>query len=66
MATKFFRFLVMLKKISQHASQKVYECVPMQDFNEVWIDEKLYQKYALNEEEINFIESMIKPIPIKL
>ena len=34
----------------------------MQDFNESWTDEKLYKKYNLTQEEIDFIESMIKPM----
>jgi site-specific DNA-methyltransferase (adenine-specific) len=36
--------------------------VPMQDFNETWTDEKLYKKYGLSQEEIDFIESMIRPM----
>ena len=62
--TKFFRFLVSLKKISQDATQRVYEFVPMQDFSKPWTDEELYAKYGLTEEEINFIESMIKPMEL--
>ena len=60
--TKFFRFLVFLIKNTQDATQKVYQFVPMQDFNESWTDEKLYKKYNLIQEEIDFIESMIKPM----
>ncbi len=62
--TKFFRFLVSLKKISQDATQRVYEFVPMQDFTKTWIDAELYEKYGLTEEEIAFIESMIKPMEL--
>lgn len=36
--------------------------VPMQDFSKPWTDEELYAKYGLTEEEIAFIESMIKPM----
>jgi site-specific DNA-methyltransferase (adenine-specific) len=64
MQTKFFRFLVSLKKISQMASASVYEFVPMQDFSKSWIDEELYAKYNLIEEEIDFIDSMIKPMEL--
>jgi site-specific DNA-methyltransferase (adenine-specific) len=60
--TKFFRFLVLLRKITQDGTQIVYSFVPMQDFNEEWTDEKLYKKYKLDEKEIAFIESMIKPM----
>lgn len=60
--TKFFRFLVLLIKNTQNATKRVYQFVPLQDFNEEWTDEKLYKKYGLTQEEINFIESMIRPM----
>jgi site-specific DNA-methyltransferase (adenine-specific) len=62
--TKFLRFLVLLNKPAQHATKKVYQFVPVQDFNEAWTDEKLYKKYGLTEEEISFIESMIRPMEL--
>ena len=60
--TRFFRFLVLLKKNTQDGTSKVYEFVPMQDFTQSWTDEKLYQKYGLSKDEIAFIESMIRPM----
>lgn len=60
--TRFFRFMVMLKKPSQHATSKVYTFVPSQDFSQPWTDAELYAKYGLTDEEIAFIESMIKPM----
>ena len=60
--TNFFHFLLGLKKITQDATLKVYQFVPLQDFNETWTDEKLYKKYGLTQEEIDFIESMIRPM----
>lgn len=60
--TKFFRFLVMLKKTSQHAPASVYSFVPMQSFEKQWTDKMLYEKYGLNDKEIAFVESMIKPM----
>ncbi len=53
-----------LKKISQDATQRVYEFVPMQDFSKPWTDEELYAKYGLTDEEIAFIESMIRPMDL--
>lgn len=64
MRTRFFRFLVLLKKNTQHATSKVYSLVPIQDFNESWTDEKLYKKYGLTAEEITFIESMVRPMEL--
>lgn len=60
--TKFFRALVLAVKISQDAMSKTYRFVPMQDFSKLWTDAELYAKYNLSDEEINFIESMIKPM----
>ena len=62
MKTKFFRFMVMLKKNTQDAMRAVYEFVPLQDFSHPWTDEMLYKKYNLTEDEIAFIESMIRPM----
>lgn len=64
MKTKFFRALVATIKISQDAYAKVYANVPMQDFSKSWTDEELYAKYNLSQEEIDFIESMIKPMDL--
>ena len=60
--TKFFRFLVLQKKNTQNAAKGVYEFVPLQDFSKPWTDEELYKKYNLSEDEIAFIESMIRPM----
>lgn len=60
--TKFFRYLVSIKKKTQNGPRMVYQFVPMQDFSKPWTDEELYAKYNLNQEEIIFIENMIKPM----
>ena len=60
--TKFFRFMVMLKKNTQNGTRQVYEFVPMQDFSKPWTDEELYAKYGLTDEEIDFINQMIRPM----
>ena len=62
MKTKFFRFLVMLRKNTQHGSKSVYQFVPMQDFSKPWTDAELYAKYGLTDDEVAFIESMIRPM----
>lgn len=58
----FFRALVLIRKSSQNAAKGVYDFVPMQDFSKPWTDEELYAKYGLTKDEIDFIESMIKPM----
>lgn len=58
--TKFFRYLVSVKKKTQNGPRGVYQFVPLQDFSKAWSDEELYKKYNLSQEEIDFIESMIR------
>ena len=60
--TRFMRFLILQKKNAQHAMRGVYQFVPVQDFSKPWTDEELYAKYGLSDDEIAFIESMIKPM----
>ena len=62
--TKFFRCLVGIRKQTQHATKQVYHYVPLQDFSKPWTDEELYKKYKLTQEEINFIESTIRPMDL--
>lgn len=60
--TKFFRYLVSIKKKTQNGPRGVYQFVPLQDFSVKWTDEKLYKKYELTGEEINLIETLISPM----
>lgn len=60
--TKFFRFLVSLKKITQEARRGVYEFVPIQDFEITWTDEMLYEKYGLTKKEQAFVDSIVRPM----
>lgn len=60
--TKFVRFLISMVTGTQQLARANFSLVPVLDYNESWIDEKLYKKYNLSDDEINFIESMIKPM----
>ena len=60
--TRLFRLLVLLHKPSQDATRGVYTFVPTQDFSQPWTDEKLYAKYGIIEDDIVFIDSMIRPM----
>lgn len=64
MKTRFFRFMMSLIKNTQNISKSVFAFVPLQDFSKPWTDEELYAKYGLTEDEIAFIESMIKPMDL--
>lgn len=63
-ATRFFRFLVSLRKITQHATHATYQWVPMQTWDRTWTDDALYAKYGLSREEVAFIESAIRPMDL--
>ncbi len=60
MQTRFFRFLVSIKKTTQHTSKDTYSLVPILNLNEEWTDKKLYERYELDQNEIDFIENNIK------
>jgi site-specific DNA-methyltransferase (adenine-specific) len=58
--TRFFRFLVSQRKITQHALQSTYAWVPMQTWNRTWTDEALYAKYDITRKEQAYIESQVR------
>lgn len=69
--TKFFRFIVGIRK-TKNMTRDTYQFVPIQNFTAKsdinWeksiseIDTQFYKKYKLTQEEVDFIESMIKPM----
>jgi superfamily II DNA or RNA helicase len=70
--SKFARAILGIKKVTQDNAVPVWVNIPLQNFTENsdidWsksiseIDQQLYKKYGLSEDEISFIESMIKPM----
>lgn len=60
--TRFVRFLVSLRKATQHANRGVYSFVPDIPLGQDWTDEKLYRRYGLTSDEIAFIESTVAPM----
>ena len=60
--TRFVRALIGMVTATQHLSRGNFRFVPVLDFTRPWTDGELYAKYGLNDEEITFVESMIKPI----
>ena len=60
--TKFVRFLLLVTLSSINLSKSVFWVVPLQDFSHPWTDAMLYKKYGLTQQEIDFIESMIRPM----
>lgn len=61
--TRFVRFLISLRKTTQHATRSTYTWVPKQPWNEVWTDEKLFKKYGFTDEEQAYVEAMIREMP---
>jgi site-specific DNA-methyltransferase (adenine-specific) len=59
-ATRFFRFLVSLRKITQDATHSTYVWVPMQKWDRTWTDEDLYGKYGITKKEQAYIESQVR------
>ncbi len=64
MKTKFVRFLISQMQVSQHITKGRFAFVPQQDHTQKWTDSKLYKKYKLADEEIEFIENMIRPMEV--
>ncbi len=60
--TKFFRYLVLIKKKTQNVTRELFQFVPLQDFSKPWTDEELYTKYGIDLFEREYIESLIKPM----
>ena len=57
--TRFVRFLVSLRKATQHATRDVYSFVPDLPLDKEWTDAQLYKRYGLTKDEIAFIESQV-------
>jgi hypothetical protein len=57
--TRFARFLVSLRKATQHATKDVYAFIPDLPLDKSWTDAMLFQRYGLTSEEIAFIESQV-------
>ncbi|HIS37606.1 TPA: Eco57I restriction-modification methylase domain-containing protein [Candidatus Scatousia excrementigallinarum] len=61
-STKFFRFLLLQALTSIHITKDSFCFVPIQDYSKPWNDEELYEKYSLTNNEIGYINSIIKPM----
>lgn len=69
-STKFARTLLGVLKVTQNGNKPVWKMIPLQDFTPNsdinWsasirdIDQQLYKKYGLSQQEIDFIESHVK------
>lgn len=62
--TKFVRFMILQTLVGMNISINNFIFVPWLDFSKPWNDEELYEKYGLTDDEIAFIESMIRPMEL--
>ena len=60
--TRFVRYLVSLVVTTQHVSKAVFQFVPDLPMDRKWTDKDLYKMYKLTKDEIEYIESMIRPL----
>lgn len=62
LSCRLTRLLILLHKPSQHVTRKVYTFVPTQDWTRRWSDQDLYAKYGLSDDEIAFVEKLVRPM----
>ena len=62
--TKFWIYRIIEKKITQSAFRHTYSWVLIQTWDREWTDCDLYKKYKLSKEEIDYIESVIRPMDL--
>jgi len=58
------RFLILLHKPAQDTTRRVYTFVPTQEWKHEWTDQELYAKYGLSQDEIAFVEQIVRPMEI--
>lgn len=63
MRTRFVRFLVSLRKITQNITRESYRFVPLLATDRIWSDRDLYDRYGISQAEVEFIESLIAERP---
>lgn len=64
MALKFPRFMMKHTLSSMNISTQNFMFVPFLEYSQKWTDAMLYERYKLNEEEIAYIEALIRPMDL--
>ncbi|MEQ9103106.1 MAG: Eco57I restriction-modification methylase domain-containing protein [Rhodothermales bacterium] len=64
MRTRFVRFLVSLRKITQNITRDSYRFVPNLAMDTGWTDEQLFARYGITPDQVAFIESLIVERPV--
>jgi site-specific DNA-methyltransferase (adenine-specific) len=58
--TKFARFLIALKKNTQHLSKSKFDFVPKIDYSRKWNDDALYKMFGITDSEQQFIAKIVR------
>jgi site-specific DNA-methyltransferase (adenine-specific) len=66
LSCRLTRLLILLHKPSQDTTRKVYTFVPTQTWDRTWTDEELYAKYGITDDEIAFIEQVVRPMDLNV
>ncbi len=64
--TKFVRFLISQLSYSQDITKERFAFVPVLDMKRSWDDAKLASRYGLSDEEVDFIDSTVRPMQPEL
>lgn len=64
LSCRLTRLLILLHKPSQDTTRKVYTFVPTQQWTQRWTDNELYEKYGITDDEIAFIEKVVRPLEV--
>ena len=64
MTLKLPRFLMHETYSSMNISRSNFRFVPFMDYTKEWSDEELYLHFGLTDDEIAFVDGMIRPMEI--
>jgi site-specific DNA-methyltransferase (adenine-specific) len=53
-----------VRSSAQDLARSAYSFVPLQDFSKAWTDEELHEKYGLTDNDIAYIENLIRPMEV--
>lgn len=65
LSTRFVRFLISMLSYSQDITSERFHFVPDRDFSKTWTDGELYKAYSLSEDEVAFVEKLIRPMELE-
>ncbi len=64
LSCRLTRLLILLHKPSHNTTRRVYAFVPIQEWTRQWTDEDLFKKYGITDDEIAFINTVVRPMEL--